>query len=128
MMWTPEMDDALVAGFESGLSSSIVAAQMGVTRNAVIGRSHRLNLSDGEKRKPTMTLRGEDFGSCRRPLPSRPRAAAKLTSHFHLNLPPSWRAKIDEAAATYSAKPSAYVRFAIIGRLKADGFDPEPFT
>ena len=40
--WTPERDEELKRHRAAGLSASKIAARMGVTRNAVLGRSHRL--------------------------------------------------------------------------------------
>lgn len=43
-LWTREMDATLRLCHEGGLSARIVANQLGVTRNAVIGRKFRLNM------------------------------------------------------------------------------------
>ena len=45
--WTPERIEQLRNGVSSGLSCSQIAAEIGVTRNAVIGKIHRLGLSPG---------------------------------------------------------------------------------
>lgn len=41
-MWTAEQDRALLEHIASGCSASQAALRMGVTRNAVIGRLHRI--------------------------------------------------------------------------------------
>jgi GcrA cell cycle regulator len=45
--WTPERVEQLRSFVVTGLSCSQIAAQIGVTRNAVIGKIHRLGLSPG---------------------------------------------------------------------------------
>lgn len=44
MNWTPEAVDALKALWMDGLSCSVIGARIGATRNAVIGKVHRLDL------------------------------------------------------------------------------------
>jgi GcrA cell cycle regulator len=52
--WTPERVEQLKSHFEAGLSCRDIAVNIGVSRNAVIGKLSRLNLSrsepDGERR------------------------------------------------------------------------------
>jgi len=43
--WTPERIEQLQGFVVAGMSCSQIAAQIGVTRNAVIGKIHRLGLS-----------------------------------------------------------------------------------
>jgi GcrA cell cycle regulator len=50
--WTPELIEQLRSGVTSGLSCSQIAAEIGVTRNAVIGKIHRLGLSPGRPAAP----------------------------------------------------------------------------
>jgi GcrA cell cycle regulator len=45
--WTPERVEQLRSSVVNGLTCSQIAAQIGVTRNAVIGKIHRLGLSPG---------------------------------------------------------------------------------
>ena len=45
--WTPERVEQLRSFVVTGLTCSQIAAQIGVTRNAVIGKIHRLGLSPG---------------------------------------------------------------------------------
>lgn len=47
--WTPEMDDVLRDGLSNGASHSVIALRLGITRNASIGRAHRLGLSSEPK-------------------------------------------------------------------------------
>jgi GcrA cell cycle regulator len=43
--WTPERIEILKKLFDAGLSCSQIAGEIGTTRNAVIGKMHRLGLS-----------------------------------------------------------------------------------
>src|SRR5919199_1827856 len=45
--WTDERIELLKQRFEAGLSCSEIAADIGVSRNAVIGKLSRLNLTRG---------------------------------------------------------------------------------
>jgi GcrA cell cycle regulator len=45
--WTPERVEQLRSFVVNGLTCSQIATQIGVTRNAVIGKIHRLGLSSG---------------------------------------------------------------------------------
>ncbi len=48
MQWTPERVEALTRLWAEGLSARQIAQKLGgVTRNAVIGKAHRLNLQRG---------------------------------------------------------------------------------
>jgi len=50
--WTPERIEQLRNGVSAGLTCSQIAAEIGVTRNAVIGKIHRLGLSPGRPAAP----------------------------------------------------------------------------
>ena len=50
--WTPELVEALRAGLARGESCGVIANRLGVSRNAVIGKSHRLGIGNA---KPTIT-------------------------------------------------------------------------
>jgi len=52
MTWTPERENQLRELWTAGLSASRIAAELGgTTRNAVIGKAHRLGLSGRATRK-----------------------------------------------------------------------------
>jgi GcrA cell cycle regulator len=70
--WTPERIAQLRNFVDSGLTCSQIAAEIGVTRNAVIGKIHRLGLSPG---RPAASP-----GRARPPRARRPR----LPSRRHL--------------------------------------------
>lgn len=57
MIWTDEMDASIRRGHEAGLSARLISEQLGVTRNAVLGRTFRLGLckSYSEPREPAST-------------------------------------------------------------------------
>ncbi len=42
--WTPERISALIALWEEGLTTSEIGNRLGVTKNAVVGKVHRLGL------------------------------------------------------------------------------------
>lgn len=68
--WTKEQDDLLRRFWGDGLSASQTAAEIGgVTRNAVIGRVHRLGLSGRVKKAPASST----------PRTYRPRARAYIS-------------------------------------------------
>ncbi len=58
MAWTDERIAVLKAGWEGGMTASQIAEQLGegVTRNAVIGKAHRLGL----EARPSPVKAGED--------------------------------------------------------------------
>jgi len=68
MSWTDERVETLKKLWADGLSASQIAAELGgVTRNAVIGKVHRLGLS-GRAKSPSSTA----------PRPRKPRAASHM--------------------------------------------------
>lgn len=50
IVWTAELDERLKSLWGSGLSGSQIGAEFGITRNAVLGRVHRLNIPAREGR------------------------------------------------------------------------------
>jgi GcrA cell cycle regulator len=68
--WTPERIAQLRSFVDSGLTCSQIAAEIGITRNAVIGKIHRLGLSPG---RPTAQP-----ARVRRPRPPSPRQMLRL--------------------------------------------------
>jgi GcrA cell cycle regulator len=68
MTWTDERVESLKKLWGDGLSASQIAAELGgITRNAVIGKVHRLGLS-GRAKSPSSTA----------PRPRKPRAAGNM--------------------------------------------------
>ena len=58
MSWTDERVELLKKLWSDGLSASQIAAELGgITRNAVIGKVHRLGLS-GRAKSPSSSRRG----------------------------------------------------------------------
>jgi GcrA cell cycle regulator len=85
MAWTDERIAQLKAGWEGGMTASQIAEQLGegVTRNAVIGKAHRLGL----EARPSPVKAGEEgteaspapvVASVAAPKPAAPAAAAPL--------------------------------------------------
>ena len=50
MSWTPERIKLLKKAWQQGKSASAIARDLGVSKNAVIGKMHRLNLSEKVKK------------------------------------------------------------------------------
>jgi GcrA cell cycle regulator len=73
--WTAERVDQLRSYVVAGLSCSQIAAEIGVTRNAVIGKIHRLGLSPG---RPA--------AAPARTCPPRARRPRLSTQHQHLRV------------------------------------------
>lgn len=44
MIWDTAKEQMLIELFNKGLSAALIAAELGVSRNAVIGKSHRMKL------------------------------------------------------------------------------------
>jgi len=66
--WTAERVELLKSGFEAGLSCRQIADDIGVSRNAVIGKISRLNLSRGGGVSAGLSERARDpRGGPRRP-------------------------------------------------------------
>ena len=73
MNWTDERVELLKKLWADGLSASQIAAELGgITRNAVIGKVHRLGLSGRAKTTSTAT-----------PRPRKPRAPSHPATMFH---------------------------------------------
>src|SRR5262249_23295451 len=94
MGWTDERVELLKKLWQDGLSASQIAKQLGgVTRNAVIGKVHRLGLSGrATPSKPQRTV-------FKAPRPARP-----VTAHA-----PPPRRPLAEALATHTPAPVRYV-------------------
>src|SRR4051794_13958828 len=100
MGWTDERVELLKKLWQDGLSASQIAKQLGgVTRNAVIGKVHRLGLSGrATPSKPQRTV----FKAPRAPrpvsaAPSAPRRLAEPSAHHHAPTP---MRLVDEAPGT----------------------------
>lgn len=46
MTWTPEKIDLLTRLWSSGMPTAQIGKELGVTKNAVVGKAHRLNLPE----------------------------------------------------------------------------------
>jgi GcrA cell cycle regulator len=73
--WTPERVEQLRTCIATGLSCSEIAAEIGVSRNAVIGKIHRLGLAPG---RPAAGPAREDASHLRRSRPSSQRQLLRL--------------------------------------------------
>jgi GcrA cell cycle regulator len=80
--WTAERLELLKSGFEAGLSCREIAAHIGVSRNAVIGKISRLNLTR-DKGGVRGAARKEEASA------QRPKATARLRHQILRALPPA---------------------------------------
>ena len=77
--WTPERVEQLRTYVATGLSCSEIAAEIGVTRNAVIGKIHRLGLAPGRPASGTVSGSAhEHVPRARHPRPSSQRQLLRL--------------------------------------------------
>lgn len=76
--WTTERVDQLQKYVTAGMTCSEIAAEIGVTRNSVIGKLHRLGLSTGGKpgRRPSGLAQRMSTA------PARPRPQTRITRIF----------------------------------------------
>jgi GcrA cell cycle regulator len=75
MSWTPERIEELKKLWDSGHSASEIGKKLGVSKNAVVGKAHRLNLSA----RPSPIKRGGG-GTRRRPAAAQRQAAARAAT------------------------------------------------
>jgi len=92
MAWTEDRIAVLKAGWEGGMTASQIAEKLGegVTRNAVIGKAHRLGLES----RPSPVKAGEDT-----PAPAKPAASVAP--------PPQTASTAAPSAAPATAAPAA---------------------
>jgi GcrA cell cycle regulator len=53
MIWTPEDTEKAVTRWKEGYAASLIAEELKVTRNAVIGKLHRMGLTNSDRPKET---------------------------------------------------------------------------
>ena len=83
MSWTDERVELLKRLWQEGLSASQIAAELGgVTRNAVIGKVHRLGLSG--RGQPTTSIKRQRRASA--PPPARPRTRTTVVGNLALQV------------------------------------------
>jgi GcrA cell cycle regulator len=70
--WTAERVEQLQAHIGAGLTCSQIAAEIGVSRNAVIGKIHRLGIGPGRSAAPVRQRASGDPGTPRTRLNPRP--------------------------------------------------------
>jgi len=82
-LWSTERIEQLKASWHAGLSASQIATELGsVTRNAVIGKLHRLGLGNGTRTRTTSSSqRRKPRLSRLKPVPTTPRPGAPCTQH-----------------------------------------------
>jgi GcrA cell cycle regulator len=109
MSWTDERVESLKKLWTEGLSASQIAKQLGgVTRNAVIGKVHRLGLA-GRATPSRPAVKRPMRAAAPRPLPSTPAAQPRLRL-----------AGLPSAAATPLEPGSNVVRFTPLEAMRQD--------
>jgi GcrA cell cycle regulator len=97
MSWTDERVDTLKKLWQEGLSASQIAAELGgVTRNAVIGKIHRLGLSG--RGQPTSTVKRQRRAhapAIRRVRQSMTMGSLALQTHIEALAEPEFRPRRD---------------------------------
>ena len=100
MDWTQEAIERLRAFWAEGLSTAEIGRRMGISKNAVVGKAHRLNLSsrpspirrDPQERRTTPSPRPPRQAPVARPMPSapvmRPQASPPQAAPVVLVAPP----------------------------------------
>ncbi len=100
MSWTDERIDRLKTMWENGLTASQIADELGgVSRNAVIGKAHRLGLksrpspvkandADAKAAAPKPKAKPVEKAATPRPAPAAPVERAATTSSAPLNITP----------------------------------------
>ncbi len=104
MEWGADMISRLRALWDEGLSTSEIGRRLGISKNAVVGKAHRLDLPD----RPSPIKRSGE------PRPSRPRRAGRTT------LPPLMGASAPPplVVAEPALKPARDARVPPTGRQK----------
>jgi GcrA cell cycle regulator len=69
--WTAEAAETVSALWKSGLTASLIADELGRTRNSVIGKLHRMGLSNSDRPQEIRVRKKPVY----RPRPKKPRAA-----------------------------------------------------
>lgn len=82
MSWTDERDAALRQGRKDGLSAAVIADQLGITRNAVLGRAFRLGLGATRAAPVCPTIRVDQDKRGRRQLAAVERANLRKTIDY----------------------------------------------
>lgn len=102
MAWTEDRIAVLKAGWEGGMTASQIAEQLGegVTRNAVIGKAHRLGLES----RPSPVKGGDDAAAAPAPVAKAP-APAPATAKGAPPAPPMTAADPAPVVARPAAKP-----------------------
>jgi GcrA cell cycle regulator len=80
-MWNDERIDRLKGLWAEGLPASQIATELGITRNAVIGKSHRLKLAGRPKHNPLTVRTGPRRAATPRVYGVEPDAGLRCSIH-----------------------------------------------
>ncbi|WP_029005512.1 GcrA family cell cycle regulator [Azorhizobium doebereinerae] len=98
MSWNDERVELLKKLWSDGLSASQIAGELGgITRNAVIGKVHRLGLS-GRAKAPAVAARPRKAARPDTPA-QRPQAPVRPATHGNTALAPAFEELVDSAPA-----------------------------
>lgn len=112
--WAPNEDDIIRALWPRGLSATEVAKRLpGRSRNAVIGRAHRLGVAQGAKAKaapPQRLPRAPKVKAQPRAKPPHPGQQGKVAVVLGVTFPPCSPAEADKKRAAFKAQGKAAIR------------------
>lgn len=103
MSWTPERIDELKRLWDSGHSASEIGKKLGVSKNAVVGKAHRLQLSA----RPSPIKRGGASTTRRRPAAAQRQAAARAATSSPLLADSATTTATPSAGKAVSSSPFA---------------------
>jgi GcrA cell cycle regulator len=112
MDWTAEAIDRLRALWAEGHSTAEIGRRMGISKNAVVGKAHRLNLPA----RPS-PIRREATGDAPRLAPARPVRAAGPMSR--ITLPQPATAPLAPVATVAAAEPAVVRHFPRVSSAKS---------
>lgn len=124
MSWTDEKTNTCVTLWLEGLSSSLIAARTGISRNAIIGKMHRLGLAKGTPGQAKFQVNGAKVarqpGPPRKPRLSQRSGLAAVNGPIAPQYPMPIRRADDKARVSLAELEPHHCRF-IPGEPK-DGF------
>lgn len=113
--WTDEASDLCVKYWLDGLSSSLIATRMGISRNAVLGRMHRLGLAKGtpgqSKIQVNRDLKSRVAGRPRKPRLSPLTGFASVNGPIAPQYPMPVRQADDKARVSFENLEDHHCRF-----------------
>ncbi|MDQ2084665.1 GcrA family cell cycle regulator [Xanthobacteraceae bacterium Astr-EGSB] len=136
--WNDQRVECLKALWTEGLSAAAIAAELGgITRNAVIGKVHRLGLPGRPKTtasprkpktpKPPRPARMSKRVARAQEIAAQPEAVAEVSAPLDVRFPPEWRRSLSELTATSCRFPVGDPRGCNFFFCGAPALDPLPY-